>query len=236
MLNIICLDFWNTMYENIPQNPKRTYIYNLIYNSFNKKISTNKIISLLNEFDKSSNNIQYSNFDRLSYIEEKCQVYLTNNEKSKLDLDISNSIIKFPPILNQYVTDFLVFCQKNFFKIILISDTNYSYGCSIRQILKADNIFNCFDYLIFSDETKVRKPNNEIFEKVCKKYNCTPKNCLFIGDSEKKDINGPKTYGFYTAKKCTFENIKIDSNADIKFTCFSDLIKEFIEGGIFYGK
>ena len=52
MLNIICLDFWNTMYENIPQNPKRTYIYNLIYNSFNKKISTNKIISLLNEFDK----------------------------------------------------------------------------------------------------------------------------------------------------------------------------------------
>ena len=82
----------------------------------------------------------------------------------------------------------------------------------------------------------MRKPNNEIFEKVCKKYNCTPKNCLFIGDSEKKDINGPKTYGFYTAKKCTFENIKIDSNADIKFTCFSDLIKEFIEGGIFYGK
>ncbi len=235
MINLICFDLWNTLYENMPNNPKMEYIYNLIYKAFDYRISINQIVDTLNEFDSQSNNVQHTNLDRLSYIEKQFDLHLSIKDKVQLDKDISNSIIDFRPILNEGVIEFLEFCRCQNHRMVLVSDTNYSYGVSIRIILKADNLIVYFDDLIFSDETKLRKPNPIIFQSICKKFHISPNHCLFIGDSEKKDIIGAKNCCYYTAKKCNTNNLYLPSEANTKFTSFFALQKEFLEGGIFYG-
>lgn len=236
MINLICFDFWNTLYKNAPNSLRKEYIYNLIYDAFNKKFLISEITDCLNCFENTFNdNKQYSNLDRISFIEKTFQSYLSNEFKIELSNRISDAIIKYPPILDTEAKFFLEFLKARKYIIVLVSDTNYSYGKSLRHILKNDGILEYFDFLIFSDETNLRKPNPKIFQFICKKFNVSPNQCLFIGDSEKKDIIGPKDQGFYTAKKCNNKNFMFQSKCNIKFTSFSDLQKEFIKGGVFYG-
>lgn len=236
MVRLVCFDFWNTLYENIPNNPKKEYTYNLIYDAFNKKISINQITEYMKKFDTVFNdNKQYTNLNRIEFLEKNFHLFLLKQDKLNLDKKISEAVIKYPPILDNEVINFLKFLKRRKYNIILVSDTNYSYGESIRKILESDGILGYFDCLIFSDETNLRKPNPKIFQFICKRFNVTPNQCLFIGDSEEKDIIGPKNQGFYTAKKCNNENFMSPSKCNIKFTSFSDLQKEFIRGGIFYG-
>ena len=236
MISTICFDFWGTLYRNIPNNPKKEYIYNLIYKAFNKKISVTQIIKCIKKFDIIFNdNKQYTNLDKIAFLENSFQLFLLKKDKLSLDKKISEAILKYPPILDSNVINFLKFLKKKKYNIFLVSDTNYSYGKSIRIILKNDGILDYFDHLIFSDETNLRKPNPKVFQFICKNFNVEPNQCLFIGDSEKKDIIGPKNQGFYTAKKCNNENIMLTSKCNIKFISFYALQKEFMKGGIFYG-
>ena len=71
MVILVCFDFWNTLYENIPNNPKKEYTYNLIYDAFNKKISINQITEYMKKFDTIFNdNKQYTNLNRIEFLEK----------------------------------------------------------------------------------------------------------------------------------------------------------------------
>ena len=224
MIRVVCLDFWHTLYENMPQNPKKEYIYRLIYDAFHQKVSINSIMGCIDNFEKTFNdNKQYSNLERIAYIEKQFHLYISEDNKIQLDKAISDAVIKYPPIMDTTVMDFLDFLKYSNYIICLVSDTNYSYGNSIRKIMENDGVLCYFDCLIFSDETKLRKPDPKIFKYISQKFNVLPSQCLFIGDSEKKDIIGPHNEGFLTAKKCVKTNVALESNCDIKFISFSDL-------------
>ena len=146
MVILVCFDFWNTLYENIPNNPKKEYTYNLIYDAFNKKISINQITECMKKFDTIFNdNKQYTNLNRIDFLEKKFHFFLLKQDKLNLDKKISEAVIKYPPILDNGVINFLKFLKRRKYNIILVSDTNYSYGESIRKILESDGILDYFD-------------------------------------------------------------------------------------------
>jgi len=51
------------------------------------------------------------------------------------------------------------------------------------------------DFLVTSEEAGVEKPTPRFFELCVKKAGCRPEECVFIGDSLKKDVAGPAGCG-----------------------------------------
>ena len=72
----------------------------------------------------------------------------------------------------------------------LLSDTGYSPGSSLRQLLLRHEFLDHFSALTFSDEVGVSKPQKAMFEAAAHKLGVRPAELLHIGDLEFSDIDG----------------------------------------------
>ncbi|MFP4051727.1 MAG: HAD family hydrolase [Thermoplasmata archaeon] len=68
------------------------------------------------------------------------------------------------------------------------------------QFKKLDtlNIKKYFDEFIFSEEVDSRKPDRKIFLKAIDKVDENPENCVYVGDSFRRDVIGAKKAGMKT--------------------------------------
>lgn len=74
-------------------------------------------------------------------------------------------------------------------KVGLCSNLAHGYGARVRQLLPDMSAY------IMSYEVGCRKPEPQIYENVCSALSCKAKDVLFVGDSEKADVIGPKEFG-----------------------------------------
>ena len=56
-------------------------------------------------------------------------------------------------------------------------------------------VLKYLDFIVTSEEAGEEKPTPRFFELCVKKAGCKPEECVFIGDSLKKDVIGPTEYG-----------------------------------------
>ena len=59
-----------------------------------------------------------------------------------------------------------------------------------------------FDFIVSSEEVNVEKPHEKLFACCAKKANVPAENCLFIGDSLKKDVLGARNAGMQALWYC----------------------------------
>ena len=59
-----------------------------------------------------------------------------------------------------------------------------------------------FDFLVSSEEANVEKPHGKLFRICAQKARVSPEECLFIGDSLKKDVLGPRDIGMQSLWFC----------------------------------
>lgn len=79
----------------------------------------------------------------------------------------------------------------NHYKIILICNTGVTPGYIIRELLNKANIdTEIFDYLFFSDEHGISKPNDGVFKFVAKKIDTPIESILHVGDDFDTDVIG----------------------------------------------
>ena len=83
----------------------------------------------------------------------------------------------------------------SFAPLALISDTAFSPGSVLRQLMERDNIAQYFQEFVFSDETGVAKPHPEAFLRALEPLGSLPETALHIGDIERTDIPGAKGVG-----------------------------------------
>lgn len=81
------------------------------------------------------------------------------------------------------------------YKLAVISDTIFSPGRTLRKILQAEDLLECFDVFIFSDEYGCSKPESSVFHAACDGLGIKPHELVHIGDREHNDILGPKKLG-----------------------------------------
>lgn len=63
--------------------------------------------------------------------------------------------------------------------------------------LKSLEILDEFDYIVSSEEAGAEKPSKEFFDLCLAKAGCKPEECVFIGDSVKKDVEGAIQAGMH---------------------------------------
>ncbi len=79
--------------------------------------------------------------------------------------------------------------------LALISDTAFSPGRVLRQVLQAHQVDAYFRTLIFSDEMGVSKPHPRMFERALAGVDVPASHAVHIGDIERTDIAGAKALG-----------------------------------------
>lgn len=66
-----------------------------------------------------------------------------------------------------------------------------------------------FDFIVSSEEVNVEKPHEKLFACCAKKANVPAKDCLFVGDSLKKDVLGAKNAGMQALWYCPDEEVRV---------------------------
>lgn len=122
------------------------------------------------------------------------------------DFNIKNFTVN--ALLQSYITDFNKFSigfdnvqkvisdlyQKRY-KIGLVSNGKTPFQ---EHNFYALGLTEYFSTVVVSEAIGLRKPDEKIFAYVCNQLNCSPSDCIFIGDNPKADIEGAKNVGMKT--------------------------------------
>ncbi len=84
---------------------------------------------------------------------------------------------------------------KKHYKLGVISDTIFSPGRALRQLLRDEGLLGLFEVLIFSDESRHSKPAPQVFQAAITALQVPPQQIIHIGDRENNDIFGPHQVG-----------------------------------------
>ena len=89
----------------------------------------------------------------------------------------------------------LLISLKGKYRLFLLSNTNEIHiPKALMEWQKVTDVdfYSCFDHVFLSHEMGLRKPNQEIFRRVCTEQNIQPENALFIDDSAQHLIGASK--------------------------------------------
>lgn len=84
------------------------------------------------------------------------------------------------------------------YQLGIISDTHFSPGRIIRQLLERYQMLQYFTHFAFSDETGVSKPHPEMYHHILRSAGATPFEMVHIGDMNRTDISGAKALGIHS--------------------------------------
>lgn len=83
------------------------------------------------------------------------------------------------------------------YRVALISDTGYSPGRVLRQVLADHDMLHRFDHLYFSDEGGRSKPDPRVFRGVLDKLGVSPAEAVHVGDIARTDVDGAHGAGMW---------------------------------------
>ncbi len=110
-----------------------------------------------------------------------------------------------PPDIVDGIEDALIAIQGAGIKIGVISDTIFSPGRCLRELLDHYGLLGYFECFVFSDEHGFSKPKASCFEAIATGLGVDVSELVHIGDRQEKDIVGPQAIG---AKAILFPTIK----------------------------
>ena len=205
-------DLWLTLIKSNPLfKPARIEYFFENYN-FSKK-NTIEIKKIFRKVDLMCNLINEKvgkNVDAMEmylmvlYILDSKDHGIDSIEIAKLYQNMEDLVLKNTPILlNQNIRPTLIKIRDQGATISLLSNTGFIKGTTLRKVLTKLKILDLFDFVIFSDEIDMSKPNNEIYKllfdkvKLLKRSNSIKKDkIVHIGDNYTADYLGAKDFGF----------------------------------------
>jgi putative hydrolase of the HAD superfamily len=111
----------------------------------------------------------------------------------------------------------------------ITSDTAYTPGRVLREVLKYEGLLDYFTALTFSDEVGCSKPDLRAFGHTVKLLGSAPGETMHVGDNEYTDIQGAKNFGMKTMFfKGAYEREEGLTVADFKANDWDDLKEQLL--------
>ncbi len=108
--------------------------------------------------------------------------------------EFCEGVLVSPPALLPGAKEALKQLSSHYY-IALISDTAFSPGSVLMQLMEREGVLQYFNDFSFSDETGVAKPHPLAFERAIRGIDVEPGECVHIGDIEATDVFGAKSFG-----------------------------------------
>ncbi len=203
MIKAVTIDFWNTLFDSSNGKARN----DMRMKTLLEQIDKHGIWIKQDEFDKAMkaswgffNEIWRSQMRTPSALEtvQFFWKYLDlphdENGISIVAESFSSSLLEHPPAPIEGAKD-IVGQLADKYKLGMISDTGFSPGTVLRQILNNNGILKFFEVFSFSDETGVAKPNERAFSTAVYGLRTKPDETVHIGDIEDTDVKGAKYFG-----------------------------------------
>ncbi len=197
---VITFDFWNTIFDSSGGS---------IRNDYRKKVLVNEIdkfgIVVKQEQFQNAMTSSWERFNKIWIEDQRTpspretaeyfwqQLDMPKNDESidYLVKEFAEAVLIYPPKLLPGVKEAIINLSENYI-LGIVSDTGFSPGSILKEMLNREGILNYFTVFSFSDETGVAKPHPKAFNTILNSLDCSPENALHIGDIEKTDIIGAK--------------------------------------------
>ncbi len=213
-IKAVTFDLWDTVIIDDSDEPKRKKMgllskpeerRNLIYQALQKhenysSISKKIIDSAYDVADAAfrevwyGQNVTWNVETRLSVILKGLKCLLPSDELSELVRLHEEMELDVQPDLAPGIVDAIKELSGQY-KLGVISDTIFSSGRVLRELLVRNNIAQYFSAFVFSDEAGCSKPNPSLFKQSAAGLGVEPNEIVHIGDREQKDIDGPHQVG-----------------------------------------
>ena len=86
---------------------------------------------------------------------------------------------------------------KTKYKIAIMSDSDGSKQIKLERI-RTLGVENLFDAIVTSDDINQNKPNKKFYDKIFKKFDVAPEDCMMFGDKPEVDLQLAKKLGMET--------------------------------------
>jgi len=205
LIKHISFDLWLTLIKSHPEfKERRAKFLQKEFNPFG--YSAIKIMEIVQSVDKVSDRLNEINgkkvttecmyrriLQKLGY-DPGC---VKDDVYTKIKQKVNDLFMKYPPLfLNESIQPMLHSLKEEGYSLNISSNTGYIEGTTIIATLKCLNIFEYFDFCIFSDEIGHSKPSQSFFEKVWDQTGFEKGQVLHVGDNFKADYEGALKYGF----------------------------------------
>jgi putative hydrolase of the HAD superfamily len=205
MIKHISFDLWLTLIKSHPEYKKQRADF--LRREFNPHgFSLQEVIEIVQTTDKVSDRINEINGKKLQTELMYKRILLKLGNKPEL---INNDLlveIKMagnklfmnyqPEFLNTSIHSMLDTLKARGFDLNLSSNTGFIEGNTVSSTLKNLNIYDYFNFFVYSDEINASKPSFDFFDKVYKQINFQKNEILHVGDNYKADYEGALKYGF----------------------------------------
>ena len=205
MIKHISFDLWLTLIKSHPEfKQKRAEFLRKNFNPLGYSFS--EVNEIVQKTDKVSDRINEINGKKLkTELMYKRILLKLGNRPELINDDLLTEIKDFgnelfmnyqPDFLNESIYSMLDALKTKGYELNLSSNTGFIEGYIISDTLKNLNIFNYFNFFVFSDEINASKPSVDFFEKVYEQISFQKSEVLHIGDNYKSDYEGALKYGF----------------------------------------
>lgn len=240
---IICVDFWNTIYDSSNGIERNKYRQRILINELDK----NGISVLADDYEKAMKATwtffenTWKNKHRTPTARE-CVEYFWKFTGLPFDKEsvqvvtnaFEDSVLVHKPTLIPDAKVALSELSKEF-KLAIISDTGFSPGTILKQLMVEDDIAKYFSAFSFSNETGYSKPNENAFKHALNLLEGNKVNSFHIGDIEHTDIIGAKELGMnairYTGSVTEYTSSRNPKNtlADYETDSWDDIYNYIVK-------
>jgi putative hydrolase of the HAD superfamily len=202
-LSLLTIDFWNTLFDSSNGKNRNAARFTII-DQWLKKLGKEKSSVEIEQALQAG----WDYFNRAWLGEQRTPpasetaLYIWNYLEAPYDAqalqeitqEFCLGILRHPPVLLPGAAQTIKELSQEYV-LGIISDTAFSPGIVLRQLMEQNDILHCFSAFSFSDETGYAKPHANAFNSILHSLNIQPWEAAHIGDIEKTDIQGAKALG-----------------------------------------
>ncbi|MCA9731971.1 MAG: HAD family hydrolase [Deferribacteres bacterium] len=242
MIKGITFDLWDTVFIDDSDEPKRKAAgrptkpierRQIVHQFINKhkSVSLEIVTAVYDAVDAAFRKVWHEQFvtwtvhERLSIILKGLKVELPESEMNELVRLHEEMELEFKPDFIPGVHEAIRSLSKKY-KLCVISDTIFSPGRALRELLASEDILQYFAGFVFSDEIGFSKPHPDVFKNAAQLLDLQMNELVHIGDREHNDITGAHEHGL-KAVLCTaaIDRDSANTKADGMFSDYGELQK-----------
>jgi putative hydrolase of the HAD superfamily len=198
LINVVTIDFWNTLFDSangVPRNAaRRDALLQAIRDAghlCNDEQFDSAYKGIWEYFDDHWLNRHRTptSAEMVGEICRRLAMEIDEGEAQRVAGIFSRGVLDHPPGLLPGVREGLEHLAGRA-HLALISDTAFSPGVVLRELMEQSGIAHYFSAYVFSDETGVAKPHPEAFRRALEPFDARPDEAFHIGDIERTDIRG----------------------------------------------
>ncbi len=202
-IELITIDFWNTLYDASNSEARTQDRMQVILREL-KRLK----VTVAAETLKQGNKATWQHFNEVwerehktpdtrymvQYFMEYIGVRADAQAIDSVAQSFAEGILRYPPALLPDALDVVRRLAERRL-LALISDTAFSPGHILKQVMDESGAGQYFQAFSFSDETGFSKPHPRAFAQAVNSFDVAPECSLHIGDLERTDIAGAKDFG-----------------------------------------